>query len=77
MNELMKQPVKIEGVSIYVLALPAFKVAASKGGFTAYDGIGYYADDTHYDKLSNVWEIDAPAWATKVVWVDNGPNQNL
>lgn len=52
----------------HAFKLEVFASAASKGGFVAYDGDGYYADDNNYDSDASVWVVSKPDWATKVVW---------
>lgn len=54
---------------MFVIDLAKFKLAASKGGFVPYDGDGYYSDGNFWDKDFNVFAIDAPVWAKKVVWI--------
>lgn len=34
------------------------------------DGDGYWATKEGYDNDSNVWDLNKPAWATHVLWLN-------
>lgn len=40
------------------------------GYFIPYDGDGYWATKEGYDNDSNVWDLNKPAWATHVLWLN-------